>query len=589
MLPTAIAVAALLAANSDRAIAAGSYTISSCSPSNSPGSWQPVNQDPGHMTVGNACGGPAAGPNPAFGQTDTGALYSEDTLSPSSGDVANSDVAGWQLTAPTGTTISTISYYASYATTASTGWFAGWMTDGQPLGGPGHCNYAPDGSCQPGAGGTGGYLTHFCVLNLDSTSPCQVLDNQAPASASGLSANTLFFGVACEEVQGLATCGTDSAGQAHAVEADLYSAQITITDPASPTVTNEAGGIWQSGTTSGSAVPLGFTATDPAGIQSVQVLGPPPGNAVLASQTETCDFTQAQPCPELPSGQIQVDTTKLANGPVSVRLVVTNTAGTTTNVSSPTFTVVNGAVVPENFSATAAGPGSDVIDLTWSDPTPPQGDQFTGAFAQLCPSTGSCGQAQQLPNTSGSATITAPGPGVYTVRLWLTDKAGKAGSQHAASTLVQVGGPTGPSGPTGPTGNTGPTGPCRCPAPGTARPDPIGTTRSAGSAPVWLTSTPSRTDPNKAHGIANYRCRGKCIPIHLLRARYAHGRLTIKIGAFPRGDRVEVTLTFRHRRELRISERRARISIRSKKPISVLLRLYRHQTPVSRPLVISLL
>jgi hypothetical protein len=574
----ALLLVAIEAVGTPASARAASYMVTGlCSPGATPGGFTPANQDPTALLVGNMCGQggtPAAGPDPTFGQTDVGAMFAEDLPSNPPAAVANLTTAGWELTAPAGTAITSLSYYASDQTGVyggGDGWFAGWMADGQPLG---------------GSSGEGKY---YCVNNALAPGFCQVLDNRTALTASGLSASTLFFGIGCEQVEGAPVCHTALTGQSPTVEADLYSAAITINDPASPTVTNEAGGIWQSGTTSGSAVPLSFIATDPAGIQSVQVLGPPPGNAVLASQTETCDFTQAQPCPELPSGQIQVDTTKLANGPASVRLAVTNTAGTTTTVSSPTFTVVNGAVVPENFSAMAAGPGSDVIDLTWSAPTPPQGDQFTGAFAQLCPSTGACGQAQQLPNTSGSATITAPGPGVYTVRLWLADKAGKAGSQHAATTLVQVGGPTGPSGPTGPTGNTGPTGPCRCPAPGTARPDPISTTRSAGPAPVWLTSTPSRTDPNKARGTANHRCRGKCLPIRLLRARYAHGRLTIKIGSIPRGDRVEVTLTFRHRRQLRISERRARISIRSKKPIRVLLRLYRDQTPVSRPLVISLL
>ncbi|MHB8694361.1 MAG: hypothetical protein ACYDHH_24240 [Solirubrobacteraceae bacterium] len=505
-------------------------------------------------------------------------MFAEDLASNPPAAVPDLTTAGWQLTAPAGTTITALSYYASVQTGifgGGDGWFAGWMADGKRL------------------GGSGGNKTYYCVSNLLVPGACQVLDNRTALTASGLSASTLFFGIGCEQVEGAPVCHTALTGQSPTVQADLYSATVTITDPASPTVTNEAGGVWQAGTTSGSAVPLSFTASDPAGIQSVRVLGPPPGNVVLASQSESCDFTQVQPCPEVPSGQIQVDTTKLVNGPESVQLAVTNAAGTTTTVTGPTFTVVNGALVPQNFSATADGPGSNAIDLTWTNPTPPQGDQFTGAFAQLCPSAGACGQAQQLPSSSGSATITAPGPGVYTVRLWLTDKAGKAGSQHAATALVQVAGPTGPSGPTGtsgptgPTGSTGPTAACRCPAPGTTGTDPISITTTAGSAPAWVTRTPSRFDPSKAHATASRRCRGKCIPIHLVRARYAHGRLMITIGGFPHGDRVEVTLTFRSRRAVRISERRAQISIRSKRPIRVLLRLYRHQTPVSRPLVIS--
>ena len=67
--------------------------------------------------------------------------------------------------------------------------------------------------------------------------------------------------------------------------------------------------------------------------------------------------------------------------------------------------------------ATAEDDGSNVVALTWRDPANPPAP-VARAMVQLCQAT--CGAAKSV-DASGAARVTAPGPGNYSVRLWLID------------------------------------------------------------------------------------------------------------------------------------------------------------------------
>ena len=301
----------------------GTYTVTACSPSTSSGGWQAINNAPSSMTAGNLCGPgtPAIGPNEQL--TETGALFGEDQIG-STTPVPTGDLAGWQFTAPAGTTITGVSYYASYETDGG-GWLAGLMIDGTPV--------ASD-----------------CQTNLDHTSPCQVLNNQLAQVQSGLDASSLFFGAACEQVEGRTRCAP-RADESHNVEADLYSAQVTVSESASPLVQGESGPVWSTGVIWGT-VPLSFNASDPSGIETVEIQ--PPAGRDLADIQEPCDFSQAQPCPQLPDGLVQLNTLGLPDGPEHVALKLTNAAGNTTVVQGPTFIVDNnGPPAPSSLTAAA--------------------------------------------------------------------------------------------------------------------------------------------------------------------------------------------------------------------------------------------
>ncbi len=260
---------------------------------------------------------------------------------------------------------------------------------------------------------------------------CSKPNNQVPVVFSNLSTTALFFGVMCRIVRPVLACGAGGA-PLHAAQADLYSAKVTVSESLAPVVTNVAGSAWGGGLVSGT-VPVTFAAQDASGIRELAVRADT--GQTLVSAPQPCDFTVAPPCPQQPPGALNVDTTRVPDGPRRFTLVVTDAAGNEQLVSSPPVVVDNnGPPPPLALTATARGSGSNMIAVSWSNP-PNSPAPITGAMAQLCQA--SC-LAQTSIGAGGAAQLTAPGPGFYSVRLWLLDSAGRGGVHHAALASVTV-------------------------------------------------------------------------------------------------------------------------------------------------------
>jgi hypothetical protein len=397
-LPALVLAALLLAAATPpTATASGGYTVTACSPTASPGAWQQINTFPGGIISGSRCGGPLIGP---LNGGDPGALFGEDLVGSVSSVPAGAR-AGWSFTAPAGTTITAVSYYRSLDTGNDLDWIAGLIS----------ANGTPLDTCQT------------------NPNPCSSPNNQAAVTRSGLSTSGLFFGVECEPVAPASDCVAGSSQ--HFVQADLYSVKVTLSETGTPSVSNLAGALWGGGVVSG-AEPVTFSASDLSGIFQATLDGQ---GGTLALQPQSCDYSQTQPCPQLPSATLSVNTTELHDGAQTLTLLVTSAAGNTTSVQSPTVIVDNdGPPTPASLTATAVGGGSDVVDLSWSNPPNPP-EPVTGGFAQLCQT--SCGAAVAV-NGSGGAQLSAPGPGTYTIRLWLVDQAGRGSATNAATTALNV-------------------------------------------------------------------------------------------------------------------------------------------------------
>lgn len=383
---------------------ANSYGVSACSPTHSPGSWVPTNTFPASFTVGNLCGGSAIGP---VDGGDQGGLYAEDILG-SPANMPDDTRAGWTFTAPPGTTITAISYYRTLAAHGDRD-MAAELVDANDR------------------------MLEQCTVEIPLGSPidCSKVNNQAAASFGGLNTTSLFFGVACRVViSGAGGCA--AGGTIHAARAVMYSAVVTLRDDTTPTIASVAGPLWSERNVIG-IVPVTFTASDPSGIREQSVRSDTGDSLALVSSE--CDFTRAQPCPQQPGGSLSVDTGRVPDGSHSFTLVVSDPAGNTQTVTSPTVVVDNnGPPAPTAFAATAKGGGSNVVALAWSNPANPPAP-VTGGRAQLCQAT--CFPAT-IVGSSGAAQINAPGPGTYSVRLWLLDAQGQGGPQRAASTSVTV-------------------------------------------------------------------------------------------------------------------------------------------------------
>ena len=249
------------------------------------------------MTSGEQCGGPAIGP---AGSGDPGALYGEDLVG-STSPVPPGARTGWQLVAPPGTTITAISYYRALGTGLDLAWAAGLFdAAGNPLD---TCNSNPQ--------------------------PCASPNNQVPVARSGLSTSSLFFGVECLAEPPDTACVPG--GSEHDAQAQLYSANVTLAEAGAPAVSNISGTLWGGGVVSGTTS-LTFNAGDVSGISQVAVAGP---SGAVALQPESCNYTQTQPCPQLPQGSLSVNTTQLPDGPQQLDLFATNAAGNTTTIQSP--------------------------------------------------------------------------------------------------------------------------------------------------------------------------------------------------------------------------------------------------------------
>ena len=383
---------------------AGSYVVSACSPTTSAGLWAPTNTFPTALRIANQCGG-----IPAIGPTDgshTGALYAEDILN--AGTIPDGSRAGWTLSAPAGTTITAISYYRSLHSYVTPNVISGLFTaDGAPL--------------------------EQCKIPwpfvAGSSNQCDKINNQAPVTFTGLNTSSLFLGVMCRIVD--ATSCLAGGAPLHAATADLYSARVTLSETTAPTLSNVAGALWGGGIVSG-VVPVTFTASDASGIQE-QLVRSDTGQTLI-SALAPCDFGATPPCPQQPAGTLSVDTTRVPDGPHTFSVVVTDPAANSQIATSPPVIVDNNGPPPPTLSATAQGGGSNVIALSWRNPSSPPAP-ITQAMVQLCQAT--CPAATSI-SPSGSAQLTAPGPGLYSVRLWLLDSYGRGGAHNAALAAVNV-------------------------------------------------------------------------------------------------------------------------------------------------------
>jgi hypothetical protein len=397
----AIAVAMLAILQPCSAVA-GSYVVTACSPSRSPGLWAPVNTFPASYTIGNLCGGPEIGP---LDGGDEGGLYAEDILG-SPTNMPDGSSVGWTFTAPVGTTISGIRYYRTLAAHGDRDIMAGLIT-------------------------AEGAVLEQCTIEIPFGSPidCYKPNDQAPSVFTHLSTGGLFVGVMCRVVvPGTGGCGAGST--IHRARAVLYSARVTLAENSLPAATNVAGALWGGGVVWG-AVPVTFVATDPSGI--MRGLVRMDGGIALATLSPACDFSLAQPCAQVPAGSLSVDTRRLPDGPHTFSLVVTDAAGNVQTVFSPSVVVDNsGPPAPMALTAMAAGP--DAVAVAWRNP-PSVPVAVVGGRVQVCAA--SCAREVAV-GPGGSARVAVPGPGAYTVRLWLPDAQGRGGPHNAASTTVTV-------------------------------------------------------------------------------------------------------------------------------------------------------
>ncbi len=405
----------------------GSYEVSACNyaPEAVNNSWTWATTDtslPPHFAEHANCPYRIGGTGGTADQE--GGLSTTDALGLSNGGPPGTS-AGWTFTAQAGTTITAITYER----------YIGHMIDPDNYWSPA---LRADGAIVPG---------ETCLDSVQNGETCSVggpPGEGEPGVVSGLSAHQLTLGVVCQAPteQECVTGATE-----HKVWAAMYGTKVTLADPTPPTLSSPSGALWGPGEAGGFH----------KGIESVDVSAEDVGGGVASivlaadgrsveTYTAPCNFTFARPCvPSTGTQTLTLPTTALSDGTHTLTLVATDAAGNQSAVASKQITVDNGAPPPPTgLAATPTQTGGSTFTVTWANPSG-QVAPIAAATYQFCPVNGSgaCSAPTAAP-AGGPATVTVPGPGSWSLAVWLTNAAGNGSSANAAHTTLTV--PTGNSG-----------------------------------------------------------------------------------------------------------------------------------------------
>lgn len=426
------------------------------------------------------------------GRTDQEAgLSTTDALGLSSG-AAPGTIAGWSIEAAEDETITGLSYerYIGHQLDPYNDWSPALRVDGK---------VAP---------------SETCLDSVENGESCFVGgppgEGIEPAVLTGLSARRLTLGIDCEAPTGN-ECVTGASQ--HQVWATLYGARVTVEDSTAPTLGSPSGSLVEATAYHHGAETVTVGATDKGGgLSRIAVLV---DGAAHGEYVAPCDYTKVIPCPLSTGAEtITVQTAELADGEHSLSLAAFDAAG---NMSSSTTThiVVDNHSPPPPVGLKATQVGQGAWSATWTVPTG-QVAPVKEAIYEVCAAGGEspCSAPATAP-PEGPLNISVPGPGTWTLVVWLVDAAGNG--SRAQSAMVSL--TTAPAPET--TGGSTPIGP---------------TTNGVSSGGAGSTTG---SDSGRGIGVA----RERAIRVH---AAVRHGRLRVAV-AGPNGEVVRIGYSARVR------------------------------------------
>jgi hypothetical protein len=411
-----IPLAATLLAASGAQASTGSYQVSACNfaseAANNSWIWSSSDQSsPDHYEQHVNCPDRTGG---SGGRSDQeGGLSTTDALGLSSGAPPETS-AGWIFTAPVGTTIAGITYerYLGHVFDASNYWAPALRADGAVIAG------------------------ESCLDTIANSESCYVGgppgEGVEAEGISGLSAHELSFGIQCQ-AHAEEQCVTG--GSQHETWAAMFGATVMLEDTHAPTLAATTGPLWETGGYSKGTESLTTAAEDVGGgVKSITLSVDGHGEQ---NWTAACDYTSPIPCPSASGSQIlALQTGTLSDGIHTIALQATDAAGNTSASAERQIDVENDAPPPpSDLLATPLEPGSLAVQITWSNPANPTAP-ITSASYELCPADGASACVSGTAQPTGSAVVTLPRSGLWTVALWLVNAAGNGAATNAARTEV---------------------------------------------------------------------------------------------------------------------------------------------------------
>ncbi len=355
----------------------------------------------------------AGGAQSSWGGFSTTSAYQDTVTCPTNGNAHNGITtsvidsglvglyadAGWQASAPYGTTLSAVNLTFAFPWYPSTPDFSFGLNANNQL-------MFECGRNFPACQGSGSSLL---TLSLPS----------------GTTALTTF--VSCQHAGG---CNTNTDG---GFAVAVQSADVQVTDDTLPVLTHGQG-LWANGGWVSGSQPVSFDASDNSGIQDARIeIDPGPGNyGNPIDQPHHCDYSLMGPCPEQGASGI-IDTTRYSDGPHVLNIAAEDAAGNWASTYKTIYISNMSPPAPQTLNV-IGGQGwrqTNSFDLVWQ--TPASADQAPLAdldFHVCNVQTGACRDWQQ-PVTSQSQSeldgVSTQGNADETWQVALQDAAGNVG------------------------------------------------------------------------------------------------------------------------------------------------------------------
>ncbi|HEX5925290.1 MAG TPA: hypothetical protein VFY45_15780 [Baekduia sp.] len=283
-----------------------------------------------------------------------------------------------------------------------------------------------------------------------------------------ISASSIIIGLSCADSD-VHTCGNGSL-LTH-VDAEIFSAFLTISDPTPPMVGTPTGAGWTADTWSQGTLPLSLASSDTTGISATRVYA---DGSLIASLQRGCSYDRPRPCTDEPGGAVGLPTAGLADGPHEIAVGGVDAAGNQTRVqrAAPLLVDNNAPAAPVGLASPTPASTENRFEAHWSLP-PDTGSPIVAARYQLCQAA-VCGSVQTAPSLTAVDGLALPAEGDASLRVWVVDGLGHEAPKAAATLALRYAPPTlDPGPPRAPDLTPTPTPPAPPPQPNpTPRPAP---------------------------------------------------------------------------------------------------------------------
>jgi hypothetical protein len=494
----------------------GEFVIQSCGETGSANGWSTTNTNPAALAVGVDC--PPSNRPPGFPASfQQAGIWASDRLSNTGGapEANAGDRVESMFTPVAGTTITRLRYWRAIHKLADPGdrWqpYISLSTRSNIID---TCFIGGQSTCY--AGGDDWFPNDDTTTNRSSY-----------RDLPDISASSIIVGLVCSDSD-VHTCG-NGALLTH-VDAEIFSAFLTIADPTPPMVGTPVGAGWTTDTWSQGTLALALASSDATGISATRVYA---DGSLIASLQRNCSYDRPRPCSDEPAGAVGLPTAGLADGAHQIAVSGVDAAGNETRVqrAAPLLVDNNAPAAPVGLVSPAPSSTENRFEAHWSLPLD-SGSPIVAARFQLCQAA-VCGAVQTAPSLTAVEGLALPAEGDAILRVWLVDGLGHEAPAAGATLALRYAPPT-----------LGP-GPIPTPDP-TPAPTPTPTPTPPAQQPrPTLKSSPALKITSLRHANRRITLRGT------ISAR-ASGRVTVRFRI--RANRRTRTLTLHpaiHRRAFR--------------------------------------